>query len=132
MECDTGYLTHHNLSFPPRATLLETINSYMTAYASLESERARALARKRQEPDEDGFVTVTRGSRTGPARMEEAAEKLDKQKERQKGLDDFYRFQGREKRKERETQLRRKFEGDREKVRRMREARGAFKVFFLF
>ena len=132
MGCDTGYLTHHNLSFPPRATLLETINSYMTAYASLESERARALARKRQEPDEDGFVTVTRGGRTGPARMEEAAEKLDKQKERQKGLDDFYRFQGREKRKERETQLRRKFEGDREKVKRMREARGAFKVFFLF
>ena len=103
----------------------------MTAYASLESERARALARKRQEPDEDGFITVTRGGRTGPARMEEAAEKLVKQKERQKGLDDFYRFQGREKRKERETLLRKKFEGDREKVRRMREARGAFKVFFL-
>ena len=103
----------------------------MTAYASLEAERARARARKRQEPDEDGFITVTRGGRTGPARMEEAAERLEKQKQRQKGLDDFYRFQGREKRKERETQLRRKFEGDREKVKRMREARGAFKVCFL-
>jgi len=38
--------------------------------------------------------------------------------------DDFYRFQNRERRKEVEVGLRRRFEEDRERVWRMREGRG--------
>jgi ribosomal RNA-processing protein 7 len=49
----------------------------MTAFADQEASRARALARQRAEPDEDGFVTVTRGGRMGPARQEEAQEKAE-------------------------------------------------------
>ena len=100
----------------------------MTAYANKEAARARKLTRQRQEPDEDGFVTVTRGGRSGPARQEQAQEVLEKHKERQKGLEDFYRFQSREKKKERAGELIKKFEEDREKVRKMRERRGRFKV----
>lgn len=104
----------------------------MTAFAAEEASRARLLARQRQEPDEDGFITVTRGGRTGPARQEEAREKAEKQQEKQKGLEDFYRFQTREKRKERAGQLIKKFEEDKEKVRKMREKRGRFKVRFTY
>lgn len=100
----------------------------MTRYDAREAARARASALERQEPDEDGFVKVTRGGRIEPARQEEANKKLEKQKEKQKGLEDFYRFQSREKRKERAAELVRKFELDKEKVRELKEKRGGFKV----
>lgn len=104
----------------------------MTAYNAQQEAAARALARKRQQPDEDGFVTVTRAGRNAAARMEDAQERLEKQREREKrradDYGDFYRFQGREKRKARAAELVRKFEEDRERVRRMRGERGRFQV----
>ena len=100
----------------------------MTAFAAQEATHVREKAKQRQEPDEDGFVTVTRGGRTGPARQEIAQEQAEKQKEKQKGLEDFYRFQTRERRKARAGELVRKFEEDKERVKRMRERRGRFKV----
>ncbi|MCJ1287261.1 Ribosomal RNA-processing protein 7 [Xylographa opegraphella] len=122
------YLNYQKMRYPEKGFLLEMANSYMTVYANQEKARAHKLARQRQQPDEDGFVTVTRGGRIGPARQEEAKERLEKQKEKQKGLEDFYRFQSREKRKERAGELIRKFEQDREKVRKMRERRGRFRA----
>lgn len=100
----------------------------MTAFAAREASQARLLTRQRQEPDADGFVTVTRGGRTNPAKQESALEHAEKLKEKQKGLDDFYRFQSREKRKEKAGELVRKFEEDKERVRKMKERRGRFKV----
>ncbi|MCJ1259710.1 Ribosomal RNA-processing protein 7 [Lignoscripta atroalba] len=123
-----GYLTHQRLRYPDKAQLLESVNSYMTAFAAQESARARLLARQRQQPDEEGFITVTRGGRTGPARQREAQEKAEKQKDKQKGLEDFYRFQTREKKKARAGELIKRFEEDKEKVRSMRERRGRFRV----
>jgi len=102
----------------------------MTAFGDLEASRAQALARQRQEPDEEGFITVTKGGRNAPVRQEEAQQKVQKEKEKRKGLDDFYRFQTREKRKERAGELMKKFEEDKEKVRQMKERRGRFKVCF--
>ena len=125
-----GYLNHHQLRYPDKAELLESVNNYMTAYANQEAVRTRKLQRLRQEPDEDGFVTVTRGGRTGPASQEAAKEKLEKQKAKQKGLEDFYRFQSREKKKEKAGELIRKFEDDRDKMRKMRETRGRFNVCY--
>ncbi len=100
----------------------------MTAFAAKEASQVRLLAKQRQEPDADGFVTVTRGGRTNPARQEAAQDQAEKQKEKQKGLEDFYRFQSREKRKERAGELVRKFEDDKERVRKMKERRGRFRV----
>lgn len=100
----------------------------MTAFAERETIKARSLANQRQEPDADGFVAVTRGGRTGPARQEEAQERLERQRAKQRGLDDFYRFQSREKRKERAVELVRKFEEDGARVRKLKEARGRFRV----
>ena len=100
----------------------------MTAFANKEASEARSRARQRQEPDADGFITVTRGGRTNPARQEVAQEHAEKQKEKEKGLEDFYRFQSREKRKQKASELVRKFEEDKEKIKKMRERRGAFKV----
>ena len=100
----------------------------MTSFAEREASEARAQARRRQEPDADGFITVTKGGRTGPARQDAAQELAKKQKEKQKGLDGFYRFQIREKQKAKAGELARKFEEDKQKIRKMRERRGTFKV----
>ena len=100
----------------------------MTAFASKEASKARSLARQRQVADADGFITVTRGGRTNPARQEVAQEQAEKQKEKQRGLEDFYRFQSREKRKQKAGELLRKFEEDKEKIRKMRDRRGKFRV----
>jgi ribosomal RNA-processing protein 7 len=81
----------------------------------------------RSVPDEDGFITVTRGGRAGPARIDDAEAKKAELDERRKNngvKDDFYRFQNREKRKEAEVNLRKRFEEDRRRVERMRERRG--------
>ena len=123
-------MAHHKLRYPEKDQLLYSINMYMTGFANQEAVRAKALVRQRQEPDEDGFITVTRGGRAKPARQEAAQEKAEKQKEKQSGLEDFYRFQTREKRKELAGELVRKFQEDRERVKKMREKRGKFRVSY--
>lgn len=123
-----GYLNHHRLTYPDKAQLLDSVNNFMTAFAAREAAQARLQTRQRQEVDADGFVTVTRGGRTNPAKQEAAQEQAEKQKEKHKGLDDFYRFQSREKRKERAGELVRKFEEDKERIRKMREKKGKFRV----
>ena len=100
----------------------------MTEFAAREAAQIRLQARQRQVPDEDGFITVTKGGRTGPARQDAAQELALKQKQKQKGLEDFYRFQTREKKKAKAVELVRRFEGDKEKVQKMRERRGMFRV----
>lgn len=74
-----------------------------------------------------------RGGRAGPARLEEAEAKKQELEERQKkkgAKEDFYRFQVREKRKERENELKRNFEEDRRRVQEMRQRRGKLVVSF--
>ena len=117
------------MTYPDRSELLTSINSFMIAYNEREDALARAQARKRQEPDADGFVTVTRGSKSNPAaRKEEVQKQLEKQKDKQKAYGDFYRFQGREKRKQREMELRKQFAEDQTRLQKMREDRGRYQV----
>ncbi|KEF56587.1 uncharacterized protein A1O9_06776 [Exophiala aquamarina CBS 119918] len=123
----TRYEHHKHLKFPSRKKLLRSVNGFMTAYAQMEEARSRENTRKRQMPDEDGFITVTRGSKGG-ARAEEIKELAEKHKEKNKGLEDFYRFQMREKRKEQHHKMLRKFEDDKRKVNEMRHRRGTLKV----
>ncbi|KAK4944835.1 hypothetical protein LTR10_015754 [Elasticomyces elasticus] len=118
----TRYEHHKHLQYPSRKELLRSVNGFMTAYAQLEEARSRENARKRQMPDEDGFVTVTRGSR-GAARLDEVKEVAEKQKEKSQGLEDFYRFQMRQKRKEEHAEMLKHFEEDKRKVEDMRQRR---------
>ena len=121
---------HNVLRYPPKTALQSSINAYLTQFNRAELARNRLRSKQRSIPDEDGFITVVRGGRTGPARLEEAEKKKAELEERRKknGVkDDFYRFQTREKRKEAEAELRRKFEADRRRVAEMRERKGKAK-----
>jgi ribosomal RNA-processing protein 7 len=97
---------------------------YMSAYSQMEEARSREAAKKRQLPDEDGFVTVTKGA----VRREEANEVAERAKEKSKGFENFYRFQTREKLKEQQGELVRKFEEDKRRVEEMRKRRGKMRV----
>jgi ribosomal RNA-processing protein 7 len=122
-----GYRQHNTLTFPTATTLQASLNAYLTQFNALETLRNKHRKTARSVPDEDGFVTVTRGGRAGPARLEDTEKKkaeLDARKKKNAVKDDFYRFQNREKRKEIEMGLRRRFEEDRKRVERMRETRG--------
>ncbi|KAH7138548.1 ribosomal RNA-processing protein 7-domain-containing protein [Dendryphion nanum] len=121
------YKSHNTLRYPPKALLQASVNAYLTQFTRTEVARNRVRAKQRSVPDEDGFITVTRGGRAGPARLEQAEAKqkeLQERKEKNGTKGDFYRFQGREKRKEAEGELRRKFEADRKRVEEMRARRG--------
>lgn len=120
------YLAHHKLRYPDPAVLQQSVDAFMTAFSAQEAEHARQLARQRSVPDEDGFITVTRGGRGGPAREEETKAKEEELKNREKNRvkDDFYRFQVREKKKEQAKDLAKGFEEDRRKVEEMRKRRG--------
>ena len=126
------YITHEQLRYPDRAELLRTVNDYMTVFTQVAEVRKREEARRAQEPDEDGFITVTSGPKLAEAAHEDEARQLvEKQYEKSKGLEDFYRFQSREKRKEKQNQLLKKFDDDRRKLADMKKRKGKIAVSLL-
>jgi ribosomal RNA-processing protein 7 len=125
------YLSHHKMQFPDSKALQMNVDKFMTAFNQREEEKAKAEKRARNVPDEDGFVTVTRGGRTGPARKEDAEMKKTEMEEREKkkrdSMGDFYRFQMRERRKAEMGELVKRFEEDKKKVETMKGRKGAFR-----
>ena len=125
------YLSHHKLRYPDTAILQKNVDSFMTAWNHNEEERARQAKRQRNVPDEDGFVTVTKGGRTGPAKREDVerkqAELEEKGRKKREEMGDFYRFQMRERRKAEQGELVKQFEEDKKRVEAMKEKRGKFR-----
>ncbi|KAI2770770.1 ribosomal RNA-processing protein 7-domain-containing protein [Daldinia loculata] len=126
------WLINHNiLAFPDKDEVQASTDAYFTLFNKMEKEARQLAKRLRNEPDEDGFVTVTRGGRAAPARRDEAEEARQKMIEREQKKKDemtnFYRFQMREKRKAEQTDMLQRFEEDKKKVQAMKEKRGRFR-----
>ncbi|KAL2159133.1 hypothetical protein VTH06DRAFT_2892 [Thermothelomyces fergusii] len=121
---------HNRLSYPDKAALQASVDAFSTLFARREQEAAEIAKRLRDEPDEDGFVTVTRGGRAAPASRTEAEEAkrrmLEKEEKKKKELTNFYRFQLRERKKEEQAELLKRFEEDRKKLEAMRGKKGKF------
>lgn len=122
---------HNKLSYPPTELLQQSVDAFFSVYNRKEKDAAELAKRLRNEPDEDGFVTVTRGGRAAPARTEEAEEAKRKMLEREQRKKDemgnFYRFQLRERKKAEQADLIKQFDEDRKKVQAMRQKRGKFR-----
>lgn len=122
---------HNKLSYPGNDAVQAVVDAYFTAFNKKEDEAHQLAKRLRHEPDEDGFVMVTRGGRNAPARRDEAEEAkqrmLDKEQKKKDESQDFYRFQLRERRKAEQVELLKKFDEDRKKVQAMRQKRGNFR-----
>jgi ribosomal RNA-processing protein 7 len=125
------YLAHHKLRYPDPATLQTNVDTFVALWNNKEEEKARLAKRQRNVPDEDGFVTVTRGGRVGPARKADAESKRvemeEKERKKREEMGDFYRFQTRERRKAEQGELVKRFEEDRKRVEAMKEKRGKFR-----
>jgi ribosomal RNA-processing protein 7 len=121
---------HNRLSYPDRQALQASVDAFSALFARREQEAAEIAKRLRNEPDEDGFVTVTRGGRSAPASRTEAEEAkrrmLEKQEKKKEELTNFYRFQLRERKKAEQAELLKRFDEDRRKLEAMREKKGKF------
>lgn len=122
---------HNKLSYPPTALLQQSVDAFFSVYNRKEKDANKLAKRLRHEPDEDGFVTVTRGGRAAPARKDEAEEAKRRMEEREQKKKDemgnFYRFQLRERKKVEQAELIKQFDEDRKKVQAMRQKRGKFR-----
>ncbi|KAI8629886.1 ribosomal RNA-processing protein 7-domain-containing protein [Xylariaceae sp. FL1651] len=128
----TQWLKAHNkLSYPGNDATQAMVDAYFTIFNRKEEEANQLAKRLRNEPDEDGFITVTRGGRSAPARRDEAEEAkqrmLQKEQKKKEEMQDFYRFQLRERRKAEQLELLKRFDEDRRKVQAMKEKRGKFR-----
>jgi len=119
-----GYLTHYKLTYPAKNSLQSLVDTAITHFNTAEAARMLSLKRLHSEPDEDGFITVTRKQRDDFVAPPSEKKKPNKAV----NLEDFYKFQRREKREKQMEELRRKFEEDRIKVERAKQAR-KFKPF---
>lgn len=121
---------HNRLSYPDKDALQASIDAFSALFARREQEAAEMAKRMRHEPDADGFVTVTRGGRNAPASRNEAEDArrkmLERQDKKKEELTNFYRFQLRERKKEEQVELLKRFDEDRRKLGAMREKRGKF------
>ncbi|KAI1486566.1 ribosomal RNA-processing protein 7-domain-containing protein [Biscogniauxia mediterranea] len=122
---------HNKLSYPGNDVVQDAMDAYFTIFNKKEHEATQLAKRLRNEPDEDGFVTVTRGGRNAPASRTEAEEARQKmllrQQKKKDSMQDFYRFQLREKKKAEQAEMMKRFDEDRKKVQAMREKRGKFR-----
>ncbi|ORY68674.1 ribosomal RNA-processing protein 7-domain-containing protein [Pseudomassariella vexata] len=122
---------HNKLSYPGSDAMQASVDAYFTLYNKKEVEAADLAKRMRNEPDEDGFITVTRGGRIAPAKQAEAEEAkrrmLEREQKKRDATQNFYRFQLREKKKAEQAAFLNRFQEDKEKLRMMRERRGNFR-----
>lgn len=127
----TWITSHLQLSRVDKVATQKAVHAFFNSFNRKEQEASEMAKRLRNEPDEDGFVTVTRGGRAAPASKNEAEEArrrmVEKSTKKKSEMQDFYRFQLRERRKAEQAQLLRRFDEDRQKVNAMREKRGKFK-----
>ncbi|WYZ41579.1 hypothetical protein EsH8_V_000474 [Colletotrichum jinshuiense] len=122
---------HLQLSRSDKAATQKSVHAFFNLFNRKEKEAAEMAKRLRNEPDQDGFVTVTRGGRVAPASKNEAEEArqkmVDKAEKKKSETTDFYRFQLRERRKAEQAALMKRFDEDRKKVDAMKEKRGKFR-----
>ncbi|TDZ39710.1 Ribosomal RNA-processing protein 7 [Colletotrichum trifolii] len=122
---------HLQLSRCDKVATQKSVHAFFNVFNRKEKEAQEMAKRLRNEPDEDGFVTVTRGGRAAPANKSEAEEAkqkmLDRAAKKKSETTDFYRFQLRERRKAEQAALMKRFDEDRKKVDAMKEKRGKFR-----
>ena len=137
-ETETGILAvaaqyRASMNALPRSVLLEECNTVMEAFEHAEEESRRAQESAKAQPDDDGFITVTYtaavGSKTeleDTSALRRKGNKRNRKKKQTTGADeltDFYRFQRRDNRKRSLEDLRKQFEEDLKKVKKMKEDR---------
>ncbi|KAJ3238335.1 Ribosomal RNA-processing protein 7 [Chytriomyces hyalinus] len=116
-----GFIAAH----PPLASLEAQVNSYMQQYDEMNDSRLRELDRRRNEPDEDGFILVGGAPKPklGDNGLPVSAGGNRKKRFKKAEHVDFYRFQMRESKRNQLAELRKKFEEDKKRIEKLKESR---------
>lgn len=115
----------------PRPTALKTrVDQYMANFTRMEEIEKLELDKKLNQVDEDGFTLVTRRSRRNTNTSKDGAsvtaaryEEIKDLKPKNKELQNFYRFQIKEKKRNELADLRKKFEEDKKRIEDLRSSR---------
>ncbi|KAG0053146.1 Ribosomal RNA-processing protein 7 [Gryganskiella cystojenkinii] len=116
------WINEYHRRRPEAAALQIKVDDYMEKFERSEYEAQQAALARHNVMDEDGFTLVTRaGSKghnsDGVITIQAAkADEVKNLKPKKKELQDFYRFQMREAKRDKLVDLRRKFEEDKQKI----------------
>ncbi|PIA17622.1 hypothetical protein COEREDRAFT_71423 [Coemansia reversa NRRL 1564] len=125
------YIYEHRAARPPADMLRSEVDGFMSKFEEARYERERMVAQQHNTADADGFVTVVRRGRhtknsdgTGSVVAASVAEaRAAGEKKTEVVFGNMYRFQMRERKTDQLAELRQKFEEDKERIARMRQAR---------
>ncbi|KAJ3268401.1 Ribosomal RNA-processing protein 7 [Terramyces sp. JEL0728] len=119
--------TKYIIEKPDVTALKEKVDEAMLLFEDLERIEKQRKLDSRNVTDEDGFVLVTRQGRKnnidgkGGSQATITKQEAEKLKPKNHALQDFYRFQMRERKRNELAELRRKFELDKEKIEKMKQ-----------
>ncbi|EEY55292.1 uncharacterized protein PITG_09222 [Phytophthora infestans T30-4] len=116
-----AYAAKYRRNRPGLSVIKETADRYMATFDEMEAEDLRRREELKNEVDDDGFQTVVNTKKRGIVQTEEVLGRPAK-KQKSKELDNFYRFQTREKKRTQLKTLRERFEEDRQLVDKMKKA----------
>ncbi|KAJ2362836.1 hypothetical protein H4S02_011275 [Coemansia sp. RSA 2611] len=129
-------LARHMLDYgaarPAAADVRADVDAFMARFEEAQYERERMLEQQQNVADADGFIPVVRRARGGKntdgtasvtAMSTDEAREAGATRKEPATFANLYRFQARERKRDQLADLRRKFEEDKEKIARMRQAR---------
>ncbi|TPX50122.1 hypothetical protein SeLEV6574_g01102 [Synchytrium endobioticum] len=117
--------------YPPVAALLSRVTHELELFEQAQRDAHRAAKSKRNVPDEDGFVLVTRASKrktatdpsSGATVTAAKADEVRDLKPKKRELQNFYRFQVKEKKMTQLSELRKKFDEDKVRIAALKSGR---------
>ncbi|KAL4165531.1 hypothetical protein KRP22_014241 [Phytophthora ramorum] len=116
-----AYAAKYRRNRPGLSEVKEIADRYMASFDEEEQEDMRRREELKQQVDDDGFQTVVNTKKRGVVLAEEVLAKPAK-RQKSKEIDNFYRFQTREKKRDQLKTLRERFEEDRQLVDKMKKA----------
>ncbi|KAF1332931.1 Rrna processing protein rrp7, partial [Globisporangium splendens] len=130
-ELDTGdneapvaglqaYLNKYKANKPGLAAVKAIADKYMAKFDADEEEDFRKREELKAQVDDDGFKTVVNTKKRTQAAAEDLGRPAKKQKSKE--MDNFYRFQMRERKRDQLKSLRERFEEDRQMVEKLKQA----------
>ncbi|CAH0492999.1 unnamed protein product [Peronospora farinosa] len=116
-----AYAAKYRRNRPGLSVLKEIADRYMASFDKREEEDLRRREELKNQVDDDGFQTVVNTKKRGIVQADEVLVRPAK-KQKSKEINNFYRFQTREKKRGQLKTLRERFEEDRQLVEKMKKA----------
>lgn len=117
------WVQEYQMQYPDASRLQAEVNEFMANYDAKKEQLDKEAAEARNQPDEEGWITVGSSGRKAGARIKDVIELQERRKKKKPELLNFYRFQIRETKREFIANLRKKFEEDKKRIAEMKSAR---------